>query len=62
MRPGTVTVSGTRLAVLAAVAVTVAACARPRVAEVYPHVAEYDGREIEDLTFVNPEPFRADTL
>jgi outer membrane protein assembly factor BamA len=42
--------------------VGVLGCARPPVAEVYPEVAEYDGREIAELSFENTEPFSADTL
>lgn len=39
-----------------------AGCAKPQAAEMFPHVAEYDGREIEDLSFVNPAPFSGDSL
>lgn len=44
------------------VVVGAAACAKPRVAELYPQVEEYDGREIAELTFVNSDPFTADSL
>jgi outer membrane protein assembly factor BamA len=37
-------------------------CAQPRVAELYPQVAEFDGREIDRFDFVNTEPFSADSL
>lgn len=49
------------LPVLASVVVA-SGCAQPRVAELYPQVAEFDGREISRLDFVNPEPFTADSL
>lgn len=49
------------LLVLASV-VAASGCAQPRVSELYPQVAEFDGREIERLDFVNPDPFTADSL
>lgn len=39
-----------------------AACAKPPVAEVYPHVEEYAGREIEEVEFLNTAPFPDDSL
>lgn len=45
-----------------AIVVVLSGCAKPQAAEMYPHVAEHEGREIEDLTFVNPEPFSSDSL
>ncbi len=52
-----------RWAMLAVAAVvSMAACAKPRVAELYPQVEEYDGREIIELSFVDPAPFTADSL
>lgn len=45
-----------------AVVIGVAGCARPRVAELYPQVEEYSGREIEEVTFMNTDPFSADSL
>lgn len=41
---------------------TAAGCARPRVAELYPQLTEYGGRVIDEVTFVNPDPFSADSL
>ncbi len=49
-------------AVLVAALAAVFGCARPPVADVYPQVAEYDGRRIDELSFLNPEPFSADSL
>ncbi len=52
-----------RWALLAIAAVAgMAACAQPRVAELYPQVEEYQGREIAELTFVDPAPFTDDSL
>lgn len=42
--------------------IMVSGCTQPRVAEVYPHLTEYSGRLIDDLEFVNPDPFTTDTL
>ena len=39
-----------------------AACARPPVVELYPQVEEHSGREISEVTFLNPEPFDEDSL
>lgn len=47
---------------LALVGITAAGCGRPRVAEVYPQVAAYEGREIAELSFENPAPFSEDSL
>jgi outer membrane protein insertion porin family len=47
---------------LSAMALGTAGCGQPRVAEVYPQVAEYDGRRIEEMTFENTDPFSADSL
>lgn len=54
-------VHGAALLILAALA-GLTACAKPPVATLYPQVAEYDGREIAELSFVNPEPFGTDSL
>jgi outer membrane protein assembly factor BamA len=40
----------------------VAGCAKPRIAEIFPQVSEFDGREIEELAFVGTSPFSADSL
>ncbi len=39
-----------------------AGCARPRVAQVYPQVLEYRGREIGQITWENTAPFSTDSL
>lgn len=51
-----------RLALWSAVALGAGACAKPAVIELYPEVEEHAGREIEDVHFVNPEPFSEDSL
>lgn len=51
-----------RLAFALLAALGAAACARPPVAELYPQVEEYAGREIADVDFVNPAPFSTDSL
>lgn len=45
-----------------AIVLGLAGCGQPRVAAVYPQVAEYDGRRIEEIRFENTEPFSADSL
>jgi outer membrane protein insertion porin family len=40
----------------------VAACAQPRVAEIYPQLGENAGREISEVDWVNTEPFSEDSL
>lgn len=37
-------------------------CVRPRVAEMYPQLEEYSGRRVDDLVFLNTEPFTSDSL
>lgn len=37
-------------------------CATPRVVEVYPQLEEHAGREIDEVAFLNPEPFDEDSL
>lgn len=37
-------------------------CARPRAAEVYPQLSEYAGRVLEDVEFLDTDPFPADSL
>jgi outer membrane protein insertion porin family len=57
------TAAGFRLLVLlAAVGLAAAGCARPRVAELYPQVEQYAGRQVNQLEFRNIEPFTRDTL
>jgi outer membrane protein assembly factor BamA len=47
---------------LAIVGIAAAACGRPRIAEIYPEVAQYEGRRIAELSFENPAPFSEDSL
>jgi outer membrane protein insertion porin family len=57
------TAAGYRLLVLlAAVGLAAAGCARPRVAELYPQVEQYAGRQVNQLEFRNVEPFTRDSL
>lgn len=51
-----------RLALWSVVALWAAGCARPPVAELYPQLEEHSGREIDDVEFLNPEPFDEDSL
>jgi outer membrane protein assembly factor BamA len=63
MQPKDMVRAGRRpVLVLVAVLAVWTGCAKPRVAEIYPQVSEYDGRRIEELTFTDPEPFGADSL
>jgi outer membrane protein insertion porin family len=57
------TAAGLRLLVLlAATGLVTAGCARPRVAELYPQVGQYAGRQVDQLEFRNIEPFSRDSL
>jgi outer membrane protein insertion porin family len=57
------TAAGLRLLVLlAATGLVIAGCARPRVAELYPQVGQYAGRQVDQLEFRNIEPFSRDSL
>ena len=49
------------LALMSVVAWT-GACAPPAVVEVYPQLEEHAGREIDEVEFLNPEPFDEDSL
>lgn len=51
-----------RPALLVLAAALAGGCAPPPIAEAYPQLAEYAGREIEAVSFVNTAPFSADTL
>ncbi|HUG41010.1 MAG TPA: BamA/TamA family outer membrane protein [Longimicrobiales bacterium] len=51
-----------RLALFSLTVFGSAACAKPAVVEAYPHLEEYAGREIDEVEFVNPEPFSEDSL
>ena len=51
-----------RWALAAVLGVVLTGCGQPPVAEVYPQVTEYSGRIIEELRWVNPEPFSEDSL
>ena len=51
-----------RAAVGVALGGLVTGCATPRVAELYPQLTEYSGRLVDDVEFVNPDPFSSDSL
>jgi outer membrane protein assembly factor BamA len=51
-----------RLLLLAVGASLLAACARPRVAEVYPEVERFAGRQIDEVAYVNIAPFTEDSI
>lgn len=60
---GTETAAGLRLlGLLAAVALAIGGCARPRVAELYPQIEQHAGRQVDQLAFRNIEPFTRDSL
>lgn len=59
---GTIAARRMVVAAGAVAALGLAGCGQPRVAELYPQVAEYDGRRIAEVSFVNPAPFSADSL
>ncbi|HUG42385.1 MAG TPA: BamA/TamA family outer membrane protein [Longimicrobiales bacterium] len=51
-----------RLALWSTIALWAVGCAPPPVAEVYPQLGEYSGREIAEVEFLSPEPFDEDSL
>jgi outer membrane protein insertion porin family len=55
--------AGLRLLVLLAAGTLAASgCTRPRVAELYPELEAFAGRQIDDVAYYNIEPFTADSL